>query len=159
MLVRIFKKHSQLCLTALYPGPQIAWRTVFLIEYAGPILIHPLFYHFAPVLYPAILSVMPFVPAPPTPYPAMSQVQTLAYVLNLLHFAKREFETLFIHRFSHGTMPLLNLYKNSSHYWLLNGLLVALQVYGPWNARGGWTDKVEGSVGLVWAPVAVWAVM
>ncbi|KAL2059575.1 hypothetical protein ABVK25_000868 [Lepraria finkii] len=29
-------------------GPQIAWRTVFLVEYAGPLLIHPLLYFMLP---------------------------------------------------------------------------------------------------------------
>lgn len=37
------------------------------------------------------------------------------------HYMKREFETLFIHRFSNDTMPFLNLFKNSTHYWILMG--------------------------------------
>jgi len=32
-------------------GAQISWRTVFLVEYFGPILIHSLFYFFPEVFY------------------------------------------------------------------------------------------------------------
>jgi very-long-chain enoyl-CoA reductase len=39
----------------------------------------------------------------------------------LLHYFKREFETLFIHRFSNDTMPFFNVFKNSTHYWVLLG--------------------------------------
>ena len=37
------------------------------------------------------------------------------------HYLKREFETIFIHRFSNATMPFLNVFKNSTHYWILLG--------------------------------------
>ena len=33
-------------------GPQIAWRTVFLTEYAGPLFIQPLIYYVAPSIWP-----------------------------------------------------------------------------------------------------------
>jgi len=38
------------------------------------------------------------------------------------HYMKREFETLFIHRFSNDTMPFFNVFKNSAHYWILLGV-------------------------------------
>lgn len=47
------------------------------------------------------------------------------------HFLKREYETLFVHRFSHATMPLRNLFKNCSHYWILGGILIAYYLYTP----------------------------
>ena len=37
------------------------------------------------------------------------------------HYLKREYETLFVHRFSNATMPFMNVFKNSTHYWILMG--------------------------------------
>lgn len=45
------------------------------------------------------------------------EVQTLACYYWIFHYAKRIFETLFIHSFSHSTMPIFNLFKNCSYYW------------------------------------------
>ena len=103
------------------PGAQIAWRTVFIIEYAGPLLIHPLFYFLRQYIYKD---------APAEP----STLQTLSCVTITLHFLKRELETLFVHRFSNATMPMTNIFKNSAHYWLLSGLLIAYFTYSPTSA-------------------------
>ena len=99
-------------------GPQIAWRTVFLVEYFGPILIHPLVFALRPYVYPRAPS-------------EASQLQSLAMLVVVAHFVKRELETLFIHRFSAATMPVFNIFKNSAHYWLLSGLNMAVWLYAP----------------------------
>ncbi|KAI9331079.1 3-oxo-5-alpha-steroid 4-dehydrogenase-domain-containing protein [Obelidium mucronatum] len=98
-------------------GPQIGWTTVFLIEYLGPILIHAFFYYNQTLVYGSS--------AP------MSKAQTFTFYCVVAHFLKREYETLFVHRFSNDTMPLRNLPKNCAHYWILGGLLVAYPVYRP----------------------------
>src|SRR5208282_2161155 len=49
----------------------------------------------------------------------------------VLHFLKREFETLFIHRFSGDTMPLLYVIRNTAHYWGLAGIVFGYIVYHP----------------------------
>lgn len=98
-------------------GPQIAWRTVFIIEYFGPILIHPLFY-----LVSSIYGQGSF---------THTHTQFVAYVLVLLHFLKREYETVFVHKFSNATMPIFNIFKNSSHYWILSGFNLSFFIYGP----------------------------
>lgn len=96
-------------------GPQISWQTVFVIEYLGPLLIHPLIYFLRPYL---------FSNAGPA-----STAQTLSCILISLHFLKRELETLFVHRFSNATMPFTNVFKNSAHYWLLAGANIAFWSY------------------------------
>ncbi|KAL9052587.1 MAG: hypothetical protein Q9206_004255, partial [Seirophora lacunosa] len=120
-----------------HPGPQISWRLVYILEYLGPLLIHPLLYF----LLPSSSS-------------GPSFLQTLSCALITLHFLKRELETLFVHRFSAATMPLFNLFKNSAHYWLLAGLNIALFTYrsscpaaGPSNPYITWPSVAAYTVG------------
>jgi very-long-chain enoyl-CoA reductase len=58
---------------------------------------------------------------------------TLAMVF--IHFLKREYETLFIHRFSADTMPFVYIFRNSAHYWALGGLIFAYTAYHPSNSH------------------------
>ncbi|KAJ5195383.1 uncharacterized protein N7498_008821 [Penicillium cinerascens] len=102
-------------------GPQIAWRTVFIIEYLGPLLIPALFlYPLRPLLYLNFDNI-----------PAPSDTQVLVCALLTLHFLKREYETIFVHRFSSATMPARNIFKNSAHYWALSGFNIAYWVFRP----------------------------
>lgn len=102
-------------------GPQIGWRTVFIIEYLGPILINPA------VLY----LLRPYLYRTPTPLPPPSDLQVLTCILVVLHFLKRELETIFVHRFSVASMPFTYVFRNSAHYWILSGLNLAYWVYAP----------------------------
>lgn len=102
-------------------GPQIAWRTVFIIEYLGPLLIPALFlFPLRPLLYFNFDTI-----------PAPSDTQLLVCALLTLHFLKREYETIFVHRFSNATMPARNIFKNSAHYWALAGFNIAYWVFRP----------------------------
>lgn len=115
-LNEVFDAQSLLGEVVLYAkdlGLQIAWKTVFIIEYLGPIVIHALFYF--------VTSYVFGVNKTPT--------QKLAFQLAVLHFLKREYETLFVHRFSNATMPFFNLFKNSGHYWFLSGLNLSVFLY------------------------------
>jgi len=99
-------------------GAQVAWRTVFLVEYLGPIIIHPLVFALRPYIYPG---------APDK----ASQLQAMTMIVVVAHYIKRELETIFIHRFSASTMPIFNIFKNSAHYWILSGLNMAAWIYAP----------------------------
>jgi very-long-chain enoyl-CoA reductase len=101
---------------------------VFLVEYLGPILIHPVIFFLRPVLYRS-----------PTPvsYPPPSSLQIISLALVYLHFMKRELETLYIHRFSASTMPLRNIFKNSFHYWIISGVFMAYFMYSPTSRTAG----------------------
>jgi len=98
-------------------GMQIAWRTVFLVEYFGPILFHTLCYACPSIIYGQQVK--------------HHILQTMGYWLVIFHYVKRELETLFIHRFSNSTMPIFNLFKNSFHYWVLCGVNISYFLYHP----------------------------
>jgi len=98
-------------------GPQVSWTTVFIIEYAGPLIYHFLVYNFPEFFYNVPVQ--------------HSLLQRYVYVMIMLHFLKRELETIFVHRFSHDTMPLFNIFKNSAHYHILSGVLLAYSIYSP----------------------------
>ncbi|GAB1313503.1 Very-long-chain enoyl-CoA reductase [Madurella fahalii] len=109
-------------------GPQIAWRTVYVIEYFGPILFHAI----VPLIRPYIYRIPPFVYKNEMETP-ITQVQWLLFALFQIHFMKREYETLFVHKFSANTMPARNIFRNSVFYWLMAGLLCAVDIYAPGN--------------------------
>ncbi|KZZ91419.1 steroid alpha reductase family protein [Moelleriella libera RCEF 2490] len=116
-------------------GPQIAWRTVFVIEYLGPILVHALVVAARPLLYSKGSD-------------AMSSTQWLAFGMIVAHFVKREVETLFVHKFSANTMPFFNVFKNSFFYWAVSGLLCAVSIYSPRSLAARAEEPLLDLVGL-----------
>ncbi|XP_018609224.1 very-long-chain enoyl-CoA reductase-like isoform X3 [Scleropages formosus] len=88
-------------------GPQLGWTMVFLAEYIGPLFIYLLFYFRLPYIY------SPKYTFTSSPYP----VVPLACLCHSFHYVKRLIETIFVHRFSHGTMPLRSMVKNCLYYW------------------------------------------
>ncbi|CAD5215783.1 unnamed protein product [Bursaphelenchus xylophilus] len=86
-------------------GPQIGWKTVFLFEYAGPLFVYPIFYLRPSFIYGNLVS------------KPVHHAVTLALICHSFHYIKRLYETQFVHRFSNGTMPFTNLFKNCSYYW------------------------------------------
>lgn len=92
-------------------GPQVGYRTVFLAEYAGPMVFVGLYY-----LRPALI----FGASASKEY---NWVALLGVVCWMIHFLKREFETIFVHKFSRPTMPLSNLFKNCAYYWTFGAVI------------------------------------
>jgi len=93
-------------------GPQIGWSTVFMAEYAGPLFIYLLFYIRPSLIYGSNASSKP-----------MHLAAHLGAACWSFHYAKRILETIFVHRFSHSTMPMFNLFKNCGYYWGFTALV------------------------------------
>lgn len=111
---------------------------VYVVEYLGPIFFHPLFYYFQHLFYRRTFDHSPmqtYLPAPSIPLnlslESSTDIPSLTMSMVVLHFLKREFETLFIHRFSTDTMPLAYIIRNSAHYWILCGIIFGYIVYHP----------------------------
>ena len=52
-----------------------------------------------------------------------NRVAAVGVVCWIIHFLKRELETLFVHKFSRPTMPLSNLFKNCAYYWIFGAVI------------------------------------
>jgi very-long-chain enoyl-CoA reductase len=122
-------------------GPQLDWTTVFVVEYAGPLLFHIAIPMLRPWIYP--FSSVSAVDVP------LSSTQKIAWAMIVLHFLKREYETLFVHKFSASTMPARNIFKNSFFYWALSGLLAAYTIYAPDSLAARADQPLVDAAGLV----------
>lgn len=76
--------------------------------------------------------------------------QKLGVFMALLHYIKRELETMFVHRFSSATMPLSNIFKNSFHYYGLFGFLTMYFYLHPQYTPPSWASDnfFYGATGL-----------
>jgi very-long-chain enoyl-CoA reductase len=92
-------------------GPQVGYRNVFLLEYFGPMVFVGLYYMRPAIIYGKAAS------------SEYNWVALLGVACWMLHFLKREFETLFVHKFSRPTMPLGNLFKNCMYYWAFGAVI------------------------------------
>lgn len=90
-----------------------------MIEYLGPLLFHIGAVAARPYLYKNAAAF------------DLSPTQWLSFAMIVLHFVKREIETLFVHKFSANTMPARNIVKNSAFYWVVSGAFCAYFIYGP----------------------------
>ena len=73
--------------------------------------------------------------------PALTLNQKLGVFMVLLHYAKRELETAFVHRFSSATMPFTNVFKNSAHYYGLFGFLTMYFYLHPDYTPPSWANE------------------
>uniref|UniRef100_T2M4P1 Trans-2,3-enoyl-CoA reductase n=1 Tax=Hydra vulgaris TaxID=6087 RepID=T2M4P1_HYDVU len=93
-------------------GPQVQWKTVFLVEYAGPLFVYLIFYLRPSIIYGVGSNAK-----------LIHENVHLAFGCFIFHYVKRLLETQFVHRFSHGTMPIGNLFKNCTYYWGFTALV------------------------------------
>lgn len=93
-------------------GPQVYYSTLFFFEYLGPLIIYPMFYYL-PIYkffgYEGERVIHP--------------VQTYAMYYWCFHYFKRIMETFFVHRFSHATSPVSNVFRNCAYYWTFGGYI------------------------------------
>lgn len=116
-------------------GAQVAWGTVFLAECVGPLLMYLMFYLRLPFIYNPKYDLTT----------SKHWVVHLACMCHSFHYIKRILETLFVHRISHGTMPLRNIFKNCGYYWCaaawmayyINHPLYTPALYGQQQVKAG----------------------
>ncbi|RZC83943.1 hypothetical protein C5167_046731 [Papaver somniferum] len=100
-------------------GAQVYYSTLFFWEYFGPLIIYPIFYYFDLYQYLGFKGERVIHP-----------VQTYAMYCWCFHYFKRIMETFFVHRFSHATSPLSNVFRNCAYYWSF-GSYIAYYVNHP----------------------------
>lgn len=99
-------------------GTQVSKRTVYLVSYIGPLLLHILPFYYSSLVYEFDK--------------ANTYVQTVAFLLVVSHYGRRLFETLFIYKLStRGIMSVGALANQSVHFWLFGGFFLSYFLYHP----------------------------
>lgn len=98
-------------------GPQLPYKTLFFLEYLGPLLTIPIGY---------LVS------------KNRSDCAKFGAAIGFLHFLKRELESEYVHIFSNASVPVSGSFKNFLHYWLLYGLLVIGEIFFFKTKAGDW---------------------
>ncbi|RWR95428.1 3-oxo-5-alpha-steroid 4-dehydrogenase [Cinnamomum micranthum f. kanehirae] len=119
-------------------GMQVSYSTLFFFEYLGPLIIYPIFYYYNVYQYFGYKGGRVIHP-----------VQTYAMYYWCFHYFKRIMETFFVHRFSHATSPISNVFRNCLYYWSF-GMYIAYYVNHPlYTPVGDLQMKIGFSFGLV----------
>lgn len=119
--IKEYTEGNQDSLTVVFKdlGPQVFYSTLFFWEYLGPLIIFPIFYYLPVYKYFGYRENRVIHP-----------VQTYAMYYWCFHYFKRIMETFFVHRFSHATSPLSNVFRNCAYYWTF-GAYIAYYVNHP----------------------------
>ena len=110
-------------------GIQLGWRFVYVVEYAGPLIMFPALYYFPQLFYGQAAE--------------RTFSQKVGMAMAVGHFLKRELESLFLHRFSNATMPLANLFVNCGYYWVLHGLFIGYFLFHPQYTEPSFAPSVK----------------
>ena len=123
-------------------GPQISWKTVFIVEYLFPTIVFPVLWLLVRKFPSSFLTRLIY----PTEIanPSTLVWQDLLSLMFTLHFAKREFETFFVHRFGNDTMPITNIFKNSIYYWLFALWIAFVTLHPLYTAPTNQNQRVLG---------------
>ena len=114
----ISKDASEITIVLKDLGPQISWRTVFIVEYLFPMLVFPMLWMLVRKFPHSCVTKFLYGDANPDyTRVAVKEWQDMLALMFTAHFLKREIETIMIHRFGNDTMPLRNIFKNSGYYW------------------------------------------
>ncbi|CAD6232712.1 unnamed protein product [Miscanthus lutarioriparius] len=87
-------------------GPQVYYSTLFFFEYLGPLIIYPMFYY---------LPVYKFFGYEGNGSSTLSR--PMLCTTGASTTSRGIMETFFVHRFSHLTSPLSNVFRNCAYYW------------------------------------------
>lgn len=118
-------------------GPQVKYSTLFFWEYLGPLVLYPIIYYFPVYKFFGYKERV------------IHPVQTYAMYYWCFHYFKRIMETFFVHRFSHATSPLSNVFRNCAYYWSFGAFIAYYVNHPPYTPVSDLQMKIGFGFGLV----------